>query len=231
MKEIKFEGGALKVPTSWSDVTLGEYETWRNEGLSSQEAQQQYVADICKISMQELTDYPAEVYAQAAKATSFAFETDFEPQYSVEIAGEKWFLSSSDKLSLGEWVDMDAVLNNEDEPHRLSQMLAILCRPAGEKYDVEISAQRVDIFQQMTCDKALPLASFFLRKNESLDKTLNQYSQVAAEANQFLRDIKTFAKSGIGTKRLPIWQRIKFYFLTKSLEKQLSRFSDLCSIR
>lgn len=230
MKEIKFEGGALQVPTCWSDVTLAEYETWRNEGLSSQQAKIQYVADICKVDVEEMKMYPPKVYEQAAEAVSFAFETSFEPQYSVDMAGKKWFISHSDKLTLGEWVDVDAVLNSEDEPHRMSQLLSILCRPVGEKYDVEVSAQRVETFQNMTCDKALPLASFFLHSDKGLEQTFRHSSEVVAEANQFLRDTKTFVKNGVGTKRLPIWQRIKFYFLTKSLAKQLSRFSDLCSI-
>lgn len=230
MKEIKFEGGALTVPTSWGDVTLGEYETWRNEGLSSQQTRIQYIADICKISVEKLTSYSTEVYNLVSEAVSFAFNTDFEPQYSVDVAGEKWFILPSNKLTLGEWVDVDAVLNTEDESHKLSQLLSIVCRPMGEKYDVEVSAQHVDIFQQMTCDKALPLLSFFLHKNKSLDTILNHCLQVEAEASQFLKDTKTFVQNGVGTKRLPIWQRIKFFFLRKSLAKQLSKFSDLCSI-
>ncbi len=230
MKEFEIKDLKISVPTSWAEVKMMDYEKWNHQDIYSQEGKMQYVADICKLNINDLKEFPHEVYHSILEAVAFAFNADVEPQYVTEIEGEKYFMSDSSKLTLGEWVDVDAVLNNEDEHNKWAQMLSILCRPVAEKYSVDVSAKRVDIFQQMTCDKALPLVSFFLLKNKNLDKTLNHYLRVEAEANQFLKDIKTFVESGAGTRPLPIWQRIRFYFLTRSLKKQLSRYSDLCSI-
>lgn len=230
MMKIEFDGHKINVPNSWSDVTLGNYEKWYAKKPETKQDHRQYVADICQIDAKRLLDSPKKVFEALANGVQFAFDTDFEPHHSVEVDGEKYFISPSDKLTLGEWVDVDGILNSEEQEHKLSQLLAILCRPVGEKYDIEVTAQRVEMFQTMSCDKALPLVGFFLLRDKNLRRTLHHCSQVVAQANQFHKDTKTFAASGDGTSRLPIWQRIRYYFLMKSLEKQLSKFSDLCSI-
>jgi hypothetical protein len=127
----------------------------------------------------------------------------------VKIDGTEYFISFADKLTLGEWVDAEGVINGESEC-KLSELLAILCRPVGEKYNPDLTAVRTAMFKDLPCDKALPLVSFFLSRKREFEAILNHYSMVMAQAGRFLRDTKTFAANGDGIKRLPIWQRIRY---------------------
>lgn len=231
MKKIKLQDRKISIPTGWHEVTLGDYEKWyfngKQTGLSGQV---DYMADICQIEVSELMDAPAKVYKTFSKTVSFLSEMNFAPAQKVSIDGTEYFISLSDEIVLGEWVDIDAVLGSEDSNTKLSDLLAIVCRPVGEEYDHALATKRAELFRQQSCEKMLPLVSFFLRKEIKLNEILHHSSQVVAAASRFLEDTKTFAASGDGIKRLPIWQRIRFSSLTKSLEKQLSKCSDSFSI-
>ena len=148
----------------------------------------------------------------------------------MQIGKQDYFICLSDKLTLGEWIDIEEVLNGNNES-KISETLAIICRPAGESYNTDTSAGRKELFRNLTCDKAMPLLAFFLHKKKESETILNHYSQVMAQADRFLKDTKTFVTNGDGIKLLPIWQRIRYIYLTKSLEKQLSKYSDSFSTK
>lgn len=230
MMKFEINGHQFNVPTSWSDITLGEYEKWYASRPQTRLDYVHYIARICGIEPDLLLSASAELFDTICSKMEFILDTNLQPAYMVEIDHEKYFVSPSDKLTLGEWVDVDTLMNSQDSDQQLSQMLAIVCRPVAEEYEPEKANERAQLFRMQPCDKMLPLVSFFLFREKQLSETLNHCSEVVAQANRFLRDTKSFAKSGDGIKRLPIWQRIKYYFLIKSLEKQLSRFSDFCSI-
>lgn len=225
MIKIEFDANTVHVPTKWKDIKLADYEQWFDRHPESKTDYVHFVADICKIDSRLLLDSPTALFDIIVQNIQFVFDTDVEPSPKVEIDGQNYFVSLSDKLTLGEWVDIESTLES-DSATKISEILAIVCRPAGEDYDADRIAARKETFRHLTCDKALPLIGFFLHKKKESEAILNHYSTVLALANQFLKDTKTFAINGGGIKRLPIWQRIRYTYLTRSLEKQLSKFSD-----
>ncbi len=225
MLKVRFNKTEINVPDSWKDIALGDYEKWFTHTPTNKMEYVHMIADICKIDAQDLLQSPTQLFDVITEALKFVFDTDFEPATHTRIEGQDYFISVSDKLILGEWIDMEEVLNSESET-KISELLAIVCRPAGETYNSSTATERKDLFRKLSCDKALPLIAFFLRKKTESEAILNHYSQVVDQANQFLKDTKTFVINGGGIKLLPIWQRIRYIYLTKSLEKQLSKFSD-----
>jgi len=227
--KIEFDNVKLEIPDSWKDIKLSEYEKWYMLKPETRFEMVTYVAGVCNINPRILLQYPTHVYTTISDAIRFVFTQDFEPKNKCDINGEDYFISFSDKLTLGEYIDIEAVLESESE-HKLCELLAILCRPVGEKYDPDLTAERIEIFKNISCDKALPLISFFLTKKKKSEKILNHCSTVTAQAGQFLKDIETTVINGDGIKLFPIWQRIRYIYLTKSLKKELSKFSDFSSI-
>lgn len=224
MIKIEFEDKKLEIPQSWEDIRLGDYEKWHLNKPETKTDYVRYVADICDIDVNILLDAPAQLFTVVSDAISFVFDAEFEPASHVEIGRDKYFLSFSDKLTLAEWVDAEAVLESESE-NKLSELLAILCRPAGEKYNPDLAEERKKLFMKASCDKVLALVSFFLFRKKRSDEILSHYSAVVDQAALFLKDTKTFVQNGDGIRRLPIWQRIRYTYLMKSLERQLSKFS------
>ncbi|MBK5722108.1 hypothetical protein JGH11_14615 [Dysgonomonas sp. Marseille-P4677] len=229
MLKIELNDLKLSVPDCWEDIRLADYEKWFMHKPEDKMEYVRLVADICKIDHEILLDSPTQLFDVLSNAISFIYDTDFTPATKVNIDGKEYFISLSDKLTLGEWIDIEDTMNS-DSHTKISETLAIVCRPAGESYNTDTAAIRKEMFRNLPCDKALPLVAFFLHRKKESEAILHHYSTVVAQADQFLKDTKTFVINGGGIKRLPIWQRIRYIYLTKSLEKQLSKFSDFSSI-
>lgn len=225
MMKIEFDGVKINVPNSWNDITLEEYEKLYLLKPETKLEYIQYVADVCKIDAKLLINSPTQLFDIVSNAIQFIFDNDFEPVNNVVVDETEYFISFSDKLTLGEWVDIDSIIESDSET-KLSEMLAVLCRPIGEKYNPDLTEERKKLFQSLPCDKILPLVSFFLLKKRKSEEILSHCLTVMDQANRFLKDTKSFAQSGVGIKLFPTWQMIRYYFLMRSLKKQLLKFSD-----
>ena len=227
--KIEFDNMVIEVPKGWNHISLSDYERVCLLKPETKLEFIQYVADICKIDAGLFLKAPIQLFELVSDAIGFIFKPDFKPCNRIDIDGVDYTISFADKLTLGEWVDFEAVIQSDSE-HKLTELLAILCRPEGEAYNPDLTDERIEVFKNLSCDKALPLVSFFLTKKIKSDEILNHYLTVITQADLFLKHTKTFALSGDGIKRLPIWQRIKYIYLTRSLKKQLSKFLDSSSI-
>lgn len=230
MVTVELNNVKLEIPESWSDIKLSRYEKLYMQKPETKLDQVHFVADVCGIDAKVLLESPAQVFNALAQIVDFVFDSELPPSNTVKVGDTEYFVSFADKLTLGEWVDAENVIGSDSEC-KLSELLAILCRPIGEMYNPDLAAERTEMFKNLTCDKALPLISFFLSKKREYEAILNHYSTVMAQADRFLKDTKTFAISGGGIKRLPIWQRIRYTYLIRSLEKQLAKCSDFSSTK
>ncbi|MDU1891422.1 MAG: hypothetical protein E6767_12105 [Dysgonomonas sp.] len=229
MLKIDFNNHKFNVPASWQDVKLGDYEKWFMNIPQDKAGYIHFVADICHIDPDLVLNSPTELFDALTEATSFLNNTDFDPSDKIVIDGKDYFASFYDKLTLGEWIDIEETLTGDSQT-KISELLAIVCRPLHEEYDTDIIADRKELFRNLSCDKVMPLVAFFLHKKKESDAILSHYSAVVAQANRFLKDTKTFVVNGDGIKLLPIWQRIRYTYLIRLLEKQLSKFSGFSSI-
>ncbi|MDR2951593.1 MAG: hypothetical protein LBV71_20575 [Prevotella sp.] len=230
MIKVEFNDLKLEIPESWGEIKLSTYERYYMQSPKTKMEQVAFIAGLCNIDIDILLESPAQVFNTIAGITDFVFDNELPPSNKVKIGSTEYFISFADKLTLGEWVDAENVISSESE-YKLSELLAILCRPIGEKYNPDLATGRAEMFRNLRCDKALPLISFFLFKKKRSEEILNHYSTVMAQADQFLKDTKAFAANGDGIKLLPIWQRIRYTYLIRSLEKQLAKCSDFSSTR
>lgn len=228
MIKIEFDNKKLEIPSEWKDIRLADYEQWFNTRPGNKMEYVRFVADICGIDADLLLDSPTQLFEVINENIQFVFDNDTAPSNMVNIGGTNYYITPSDKLTLGEWVDVETTLES-DSTTKISEILAIVCRPLSEEYNADIIAARKEVFRNLSCDKALPLIAFFLFKKRESEAILSHFSTVLTQADLFLKGIKHFVENGDGTKRLPIWQRIRYTYLTRSLEKQLSKYSDFFS--
>lgn len=229
MVTLAFDDQQISIPQSWEDIKLGNYEQWFAAEPRNRIEQVQLVADICGIDSDILLDNPTQLFDTVYDIVGFAFANyDCEPSHTVSLGGQTYIISQTEDLTLAEWVDIESIFESESAS-RLSDTLSILCRPVGEAYDSKVSEARKALFYDLSMDKAMPLLAFFLQQKERLQSVSNLYSKVTEQGDLCLRLIRGFAESGAGTKSLPIWQRIKYFFLMKFLKRQLSKCSDFFS--
>lgn len=230
MVKISFDDQEISVPESWADIRLADYERWMMSEPKNKTEQIKLVADICGLDVSIFLNQPTQLFDVVTEMVSFVFkEFDGEVKNQIKVDGVEYRISFTDELTLAEWVDVEAIFEQEQD-ERLSEILAILCRPVGEAYDSRLLEQRRAMFRQLPMNEVLPLVAFFLLQKKRSQHVLNLYSEVREEVAQYLRLTQSFVESGDGIRSLPIWQRIRYYFLMKSLKKQLSKFSDFSSI-
>lgn len=230
MITLSFDDKQISIPQSWSDIRLGEYERWFRTEPKDRLEQIHLVAKVCGIDADLLLNNPTQVFDTIVDIVRFVFdEYKGDALNRIEVDGIVYTISFTEQLTLAEWVDIESVFESDSES-RLSDILSILCRPIGEGYDSKIAESRKELFSRLPMDKALPLLAFFLQQREKSQTVSNLYSEVKQMVDQYLLLTRNFVENGDGIKSLPIWQRIKFYFLMKSLKKQLSKCSAFSSI-
>lgn len=218
MKTIEFDNQQISVPTSWNEITLGDYEQW-----SQCEDSTQCLGSICKVNTAVLEEAPQEVLEKIAHCLSFITNEDIKPSESVKIEDVSYYITDSNDLLLGTVVDIETI-NEEKRITLLSDSLALLCKPLGEGYDESAIAERAHFFRKQTCDKMLPLVHHFLYRDQVAQETVSQSVEMLSMATQFLQESKDFIKNENNMKQLSSKQRKKYTTLVKSLEEQLANF-------
>lgn len=166
MVTVDLNNVKLEIPESWSDIKLSRYEKLYMQKPETKLDLVHFVADVCNIDANVLLESPAQVFNALAEIVDFVFDCELPPANAVKMGDTEYFVSFADKLTLGEWVDAENVIGSDSEC-KLSELLAILCRPIGEKYNPDLLGERTEMFKNLTCDKALPLISFFYPKREN----------------------------------------------------------------
>lgn len=201
MIKIKIDSTNYNIPSDWCDVTLEQYEQWFDSNIITKEDEVIFISKVSSIPLHILNTLPVDFYNELTQMVGFALTDEkFKMNNSIVIDDINYSISYQDKLSLAEWVDTDAVL--QGEKNKLSSVLAIVCRPTGEKYNPDNLAERIELFKGLSMDKVFPLFSFFLTLNEVSTIIINHSLKVEGMVNQLHLNIQTSLKNGGGIKRL-----------------------------
>lgn len=222
MVEIEYNKQKIAVPTSWDDIPLNKYETFFKSRPTTHRERVDLIAMVCDIDSETLRQWPASAFNIIVQHVAFIFAEALDtPDPVVDVDGVKYVVAIEDELSLGAWVDAEAV--QKEGVAVLSNVLAIVCRPVGEAYDDKLNEQRAAMFAAMPASKLLGVLGFFLQCRRALEAHTKTYTALQALADRLPRNIKTLLKRGGGIKLSQIWPTIKYYALTQLLRYQLGR--------
>lgn len=213
--------GKVKVPTSWDEVTLKQYQEiekyydGRNEGFKLTDI----LHIMCDKTVDEINSMPLEFLDIISSKLSFMTTPmeEAKPSKSIEINGEIYSINIEEKLKVGEYVAADTIL--KEDRHNYAAILAILCRKKGELYDShfenEVIMERVKMFENQPLKKIMGLVSFFLNCYTLLAVTIQLSSEVQEGIEFTRKDIETLRRNGEITKRS-----------SKSLMKKLKKLEQ-----
>lgn len=223
MEEITYDNVKILVPESYDDITLGDYETYYKMKRDTIESNIEFVAAVLKIDAAQLLAWPIDIYHIATKKLSFLNnDNPFEPSSSLQIDGVTYFIDVEEKQSLGAWVDVEEAQRGNAV---LSEVLSILCRPAGEPYNTEKAEERQKIFARQPLSKVLPALGFFLQCSETLEASIKAFTRIDQVVSQLPKGVKDFWKLTGGIKLSTIWLAVRYYVLTQSLNYHLRKLS------
>lgn len=226
MKILKIDDVAYNLPTSYVDITLGDYETWFDFDCLDVRSKVKLISLITQIPFNILMDLPSSLYTFIVNTVSFCFKDGFDgvpPKNSIVIDGISYSISYKDELTLAEWVDIEAVYGQQE--NRLSEILAIVCRPLGEKYNMKNNEDRIRMFKALTLEQVFPLYAFFLALNNQYQKITKYCSMGLEAAVNEVQQLESYLKNGDGITPLPLYQRMILTRLTRHLKKQLLKCS------
>jgi len=223
MIRIKYKQEKIEVPESWDDITLGFYESFYAEKPNSPREKVELVAKICKTDADLLLSWPAEVFNRIVEYLDFIFKGELAPPSPrIKIGKVNYVVPIEDVLSLGEWVDITEA--QREGKAVLSNVLAIVCRPAGEEYNYKNNEERQAMFAALPVSKVLPVLAFFLQCKVALERRTATYTKLYQALAQLPLNIKTYLNAGGGIRLSRIWPAIKFWILTLFLRVRLRRF-------
>lgn len=226
MTTIEYKGTKIEVPTTWRDITLGFYDTFFYEAPETKREKIALIAKVCRVDIDLLMSWPAEIFNIIIGQMEFLFgDLGSEPRPYIEIRGKKYVVNFEEKLTLGEWIDVDEAIKSKENV--LSSVLAVICRPLGEeyKYTPELELERRTLFQNLTVEEVRPVLAFFLTYESAL-KRLFRVSLEIEKAREYLRKSTGNLRAiGVGTKLLRIWRVMMYYVLRRLLVYRLDRLS------
>lgn len=201
--------GDWTVPTSWGEITLGQYSAIRKfmseKGIAKFDVRA--VLHILTNHTEDEVDALPIDFAESILQHLTFITTDpevAEPTNKIVIDGTTYQINFQEKMKLGEFVasDMAMKANQFDYP----TILAILCRKEGEPYDAkfsnEVFDERRSMFEKQPMVKCMPLIAFFLICWIISDKTFLKSSKEALveEINHTAQRLKTSKNLGLGKK-------------------------------
>lgn len=224
MNKYEYLTDTVHVPTGWHEVTVALYDRiWPMKPKTARE-RSEVVAIACGTSLELFLGWPAEVIEMILIDVRFLFtDNPVPPSPAVVVAGIQYNVAIEEKLSFGEYIDVDDVQKNSDAI--LSNVLAIVCRPAGEKYNPDNNNERAALFGALPVSEVQGVLAFFLHYYQISTRRTRLCANLREMAGLLPPSIVPLIKLGDFTKLSLIWRVIKYGFLMKLLRARLRKFS------
>lgn len=214
MKNIEIDKKIYNIPDTFFDITLGQYEDFIEVVNEDEKKDIKLVSILLNMPEKVINNIPIHIYndivEELAKIIKDVDFNKIEPKNECIIENKKYIINYFNELTVGEYIDC--------ESGKLSDILAVLLRPATEKYNPDNFDKRKLLFRQTKLEILLPVLSFFLLRKNNLQKTSHFTSITKAVFQNSVELIKIFKKHFGKWQFWTNWQMVKLYFLTKLLK-------------
>lgn len=226
MVKVTIEDVEYNIPQTLKDVTIEQFDKWAMlTDVKTNEDYVKLISTICNIPIDIIMNISTESFAQIANivqgVATYNFASTGDKRPYIDIDGTRYIINPMEKMTLGEWVDCDAVMKQDE--NRFAELLAILCRPLNEKYDSDNNEQRIELFKKVTMDEASKVIGFFLDLEKRLKIITQLYLITKEQANQEVKKASNYLKTGDGKRRFTLLRHMTYSRLIKSLKQTLSK--------
>ena len=207
----------LKIPTSWEDITLGQYIELRPILQTKEDDIKRVINILCVLTgkkREEIRNVTIPDFHKLIKKMSF-LNDPLPKQLNKRrfLIGGKWYEFKLDakKMLFGEYISVMEILqksgDNEDLLfNNLHKILTVICRPV---YKTLFGFKSVDIdgdliretannfYNNMPITIAYPIGVFFYQRYPTLTETIK--TSLMEEAEKKIKEVKTdLQKAGVG---------------------------------
>lgn len=218
----------IKLPESLREITLAQYQYFlsKAEGLEGEELKAAMLECFALINPDKIRIIEKGSVDEIAEHIDGLFIGERELVQKFELKGFKFgFIPELDKMSFGEYIDLDKYIGDWKEMHRA---MAVLYRPITteikEQYNVvdyEGTDEYAELMKLMPLDAVLSAQVFFWNLGKELLAALPTYLEM--EGKQIIQLGHSSAKSGDGTAAFTNSLKETLETLTQSLEHLLDK--------
>jgi hypothetical protein len=193
----------IHIPDTLNEITLEQYQ----EYLKIQEQEKdQYVLGskmieiFCKVPFKNIFEYRVSHINRISKTLSDIFNQ--ETKYLVKhfkIGNVQYgFIPELDKMSFGEYVDLDTYFKDWQDMHKA---MSVLYRPVTQKYNDRYNIEKYkaddgEHMKQMPLDACFSSIVFFYNLGNDLSRTMLDYMN--QEEKQIFLQSQTLDQNGAG---------------------------------
>ena len=193
----------IHIPDTLGEITLEQYQ----EYLKIQEQEKdQYVLGskmieiFCKVPFKNIFEYRVSHINRISKTLSDIFNQ--ETKYLVKhfkIGNVQYgFIPELDKMSFGEYVDLDTYFKDWQDMHKA---MSVLYRPVTQKYNDRYNIEKYkadngEHMKQMPLDACFSSIVFFYNLGNDLSRTMLDYMN--PEEKQIFLQSQTLDQNGVG---------------------------------
>lgn len=210
MVEVNLE---LEVPTSLEDIELWQYQKYmgivkQNEEATNDEAvdfvNRKLIEIFCDVSLKDVMNIPLKEYSKITEVLSNAFNADTPLVQRFELEGiEFGFIPNLDKMSLGEYIDIEKNLFDWQKIHIA---MGALYRPITKEYDgkyrienYEAKEGYFDLMKFMPVNVTMGAMVFFYHLGKDLlVHTLKSLEKARTTGGLTIQEQQTLEQSGVG---------------------------------
>tara|TARA_R100001443_G_scaffold18994_1_gene30317 strand:+ start:577 stop:1212 length:636 start_codon:yes stop_codon:yes gene_type:complete len=207
----------LKIPTSWEDITLGQYIELRPILQTKEDDIKRVINILCVLTgkkREEIRNVTIPDFHKLIKKMSF-LNDPLPKQLNKRrfLIGGKWYEFKLDakKMLFGEYISVMEILqksgDNEDLLfNNLHKILTVICRPVYKTLfgfkSVNIDGDLIretanNFYNNMPITIAYPIGVFFYQRYPTLTETIK--TSLMEEAEKKIKEVKTdLQKAGVG---------------------------------
>ena len=161
----------ILIPTSWQDVTLGEYIELSKLDISSYKSPVEYYIHMLRLFGNDDIESIFE-YIKAVDLNSIVGQMDFmkeQPKQldnkSIDVNGVKFYLAKNlNEITVGEYVSIEQMIETDklDSVSAIPVILSVILRPLDEEFDSNLCAERIELFKNsLSIEDVLGMSVFF----------------------------------------------------------------------
>lgn len=215
MKKIEINNKTYSLPDKLSEISLQEFliiqEILQGENTGNLQKYIQIISYLSNIPESILRELKPDLISKFFTIIDSLANTEIEnvdPVSSVKINEEVYYVNQNfSDSTFGEYIDYDNFLKQYGLLNSIPYLLTIILKRSGEKYSEYDPLTRVDLMKDLSADKALSIASFFLSKKEGL-RNNTIYSLMLQETFQLKKEeLMTSINKRVGTGLFSVLQK------------------------
>lgn len=166
----------IKVPTSLSEITLGQYQEFlKYKDIDEASLQMKMVEIFCNTSKVVVRNMKATDIVEITSVISTLFDTKHRLIHKFTLNNSTYgFIPHLDDMTFGEYVDLDTFISDDDNLHRAANVLFRKIKMSrGERYTIEdYDSDNSEIAKSFPIDAVLGAIVFFYNLGRDLSAVM-----------------------------------------------------------